>query len=110
MDPPAEDRVAGMGGIITETADYRNHPQAIGYSFRFFATEMNDTDGIRLLAIDGVEPTRENIANDTYPLSSEFYAITRVGEDDENVATLVEWMIGPEGQTIVERTGYVANE
>lgn len=110
MDPPAEDRVAGMGGIITETADYRNHPHAIGYSFRFFATEMNDTDEVRLLAIDGARPTRENIANDSYPLSSEFYAITRAGEDDEKVATLVEWMIGPEGQTIVERTGYVANE
>jgi phosphate transport system substrate-binding protein len=42
MNPPTEDVVQGMGGIINQAANYRNYPGAIGYSFRFFASEMED--------------------------------------------------------------------
>ncbi|UZN00506.1 hypothetical protein OL548_13750 [Lysinibacillus sp. MHQ-1] len=34
---------------------------------------------IKLLSIDGIAPTKENIRNGTYPLVSEFYAVTAGG-------------------------------
>ncbi|MDZ5710983.1 PstS family phosphate ABC transporter substrate-binding protein [Jeotgalibacillus haloalkalitolerans] len=106
MEAPAEEIVTGMGGIIKETSDYRNHGNAIGFSYRFFSTEMVRDGDIKLIAIDGVHPSAESIRDDSYPLSAEFYAIT-VGERTENEQKLIDWILSEEGQWIVEETGYV---
>lgn len=105
MKPPNEDRISGMGGIIEKTSDYKNYPNAIGYSFRFFSTEMVQNGNIRLLEVDGVMPSKETIANKTYPLAAEFYAIT-AGSQNPNVPKLIEWILSPQGQSLVEKTGY----
>ena len=76
MEPEKEDRIAGMGGIITQVASYRNHKNAIGFSFRFYSTEMVENEQIKLLALNGVEPTKETIRSGEYPISSNFYAVT----------------------------------
>ena len=105
VDPPTEDVVDGMGGIITRTADYRNYKNAIGFSFRFYSTEMVKNRQIKLLSINGVQPTLENIENGTYPIASEFFAVTR-SDADENTLRLLEWIQGEQGQKLVEMTGY----
>ncbi|MFB1081873.1 PstS family phosphate ABC transporter substrate-binding protein [Jeotgalibacillus sp. JSM ZJ347] len=107
MEAPGEEMVSGMGGIIKETSDYRNHGNAIGFSYRFFSTEMVRNGDIKLIAIDGVQPSEESIRDDSYPLSAEFYAIT-VGERTENEQKLIDWILSEEGQWIVEETGYVS--
>ena len=114
IEPEEEDRVAGMGGIIREVASYRNYRNAIGFSFRGYATEMVRNGDIRLLALDGVEPTKETIRDSTYPISSYFYAVTAapVGkpapeERNETMAAFLNWILSPQGQTLVEETGYV---
>ena len=115
MEPEEEDRIAGMGGIIREVASYRNYKNAIGFSFRYYATEMVRNGEIRLLALNGVEPTRETIRDGSYPVASEFYAVTcaPIGspapeETNPNIAALLDWILSEEGQSIVEQTGYVA--
>lgn len=115
MEPEEEDRIAGMGGIIRQVADYRNYKNAIGFSFRFYSTEMVKNEDIRLLALNGVEPTRETIQDESYPISSYFYAITAspVGTpppEDTNpkIAALLDWILSPQGQEIVDRIGYVS--
>ncbi len=105
MEPEQEDVIGDMGGVIRKTADYRNYKNAIGYSFRFYATVMNPNVGIRLLSVNGVSPTRENIENGSYPLADCFYAVTRLDADD-NTRALLEWICGPQGQALVEMTGY----
>ncbi len=117
MTPPKEDVVAGMGGIIEQTADYRNYDGAIGYTFRFYANEMVGNDQIRLLSLNGVEPTKETIRDGSYPIASEFYAITAspIGEPapEETNPTLkafLDWCTGEQGQQIVEEVGYVRVE
>lgn len=118
MEPEKWERdvISAMDGIIREVGtSYRNYRSAIGFSFRFYAAEMIADNRIRLLALDGVEPTRENIQNGSYPIASEFYAITAspVGrpapeETDPDLAAFLEWILSEEGQEIVDRTGYVA--
>lgn len=115
MEPEEEDRIAGMGGIIQEVASYRNYKNAIGFSFRYYSAEMVQNGDIRLLALNGVEPTKETIRNDTYPIASEFYAITcaPIGEPapeefHEKMAALLDWILSEQGQEIVEQTGYVS--
>lgn len=115
LEPEEEDRIAGMGGIIREVASYRNYPGAIGFSFRFYATEMVENRNIRLLALDGVAPDKERIRDGTYPISSAFYAVTAapIGqpppqEADAALSAFFDWMLSDQGQEIVERSGYVA--
>lgn len=106
MEAPTEDVASGMGDIITEVANYRNYKNAIGYSFRFYSTAMVQNDEIKLLEIEGVAPTIENIQNETYPIVSEFYIIT-AGSKNPNVDKFIEWAVSDQGQEIVKKTGYV---
>ncbi|MBQ4052309.1 MAG: substrate-binding domain-containing protein [Clostridia bacterium] len=105
MDPPKENVVAGMGGIIEKAADYRNYKNAIGYSFRFYSTEMVQNNQIKLLSVNGIAPTEENVANGTYPIASEFYAVTRK-DCSENTQKLLQWIQSPQGQELIAKTGY----
>ncbi|MGV8907604.1 MAG: PstS family phosphate ABC transporter substrate-binding protein [Propionicimonas sp.] len=104
--PLREERISGMGGIMNEVAGYRDLTGAIGYSFRWYATVMNPNPRIRLVAIGGVEPTAANIRNGSYPLIAELNIVT-AGSTNPNVAKLIDWTVSPEGQALIEKTGYV---
>lgn len=106
MEAPTEDIASGMGGIIQEVSKYRNYKNAIGYTFRYYSTEMIQNKEIKLLSIDGVAPTKENIQNGTYPLIAEFYAVT-AGTENPNAQKLIDWICSDEGQAIIEKVGYV---
>ncbi len=105
MDPPEENVVIGMGGIIQKAADYKNYKNAIGYSFRFYSTEMVQNNQIKLLSVEGIAPTEENVANGTYPIASEFYAVTRK-DCSENTQKLLDWILSEQGQRLIAETGY----
>lgn len=104
--PLKEETVEGMGGIVSKVADYRNASSAIGYSFRWYATVMNARAGLKLLAIDGVAPTVDNIRNGSYPFTVDVYAVT-AGTNNPHAGKLIEWLTGAQGQTLVEQVGYV---
>ncbi|MDF1487174.1 substrate-binding domain-containing protein [Tessaracoccus caeni] len=105
-EPLTEELSWGMGMVIESVAEYRNQTAAIGYSFRWYATEMNGSPRIKLLAIDGVAPSPENIADGSYPLTVDLYAAT-AGSDNPHVPELVDWMVSDEGQALVDAVGYV---
>ena len=114
IEPEQEDRVGDMGGIIRDVADYRNYANAIGFSFRFYASEMEANDQIRLLALDGVVPTKETIRDGSYPISDSFYAVTAapIGqpdprESDPQLDAFLRWILSEQGQRIIEASGYV---
>ncbi|MBP1758527.1 MAG: ABC-type phosphate transport system, periplasmic component [Firmicutes bacterium] len=104
--PLREEYAAGMGGIVDAVAAYRNYTGAVGYSFRFFATGMKTGEGLKLLAIDGIAPTVEHIADNTYPLTFPIYAVT-AKEPEGNVKALLDYLTSPQGQEMVEGCGYV---
>lgn len=106
MEAPKENVASGMGEIISEVANYRNYKNAIGYTFRFYSTEMVGNDEIKLLEINGVAPTKENIQNNTYPIVSEFYIIT-AGTTNPNVDKIIDWVLSSQGQKLIEKVGYV---
>ena len=106
MPPLKEDHLGGMGDIINDTANYRNYRAALGFSFRYYATELLRNDQIKLLSVDGVAPTVENIRNGSYPLVATAYMVT-AHPRSENERKIVDFMLSPEGQKLVEDTGYV---
>ncbi|MCF0116428.1 MAG: substrate-binding domain-containing protein [Bacilli bacterium] len=87
------------------TITYKGVQPALGYSFKFFATEMNPNEDTKFLSINGVSPTDENIQNGSYIFATKFYAITR-GEPSGNIKLLLDWMLTEQGQYIISKTGY----
>ncbi len=105
IKPIEENVIGGMGGIISKTADYKNYKNAIGYSFRYYSQEMVNNNQIKLLNIEGTEPNLNNIENGTYPIASEFFAVTR-SDADENTKKLLDWILSNQGQELIKKTGY----
>ncbi|MFP4286107.1 MAG: PstS family phosphate ABC transporter substrate-binding protein [Candidatus Izemoplasmataceae bacterium] len=106
MTPPNELVVSGMGGIISTTANYKNHRYAIGYSFRYYSMELVNDNRIKHLSLNGVMPSKESIVDETYPISAPFYIVT-AGSTNPNIEAFIEWVLSSEGQELIEKSGYV---
>ena len=106
MTPPQENVQQMMGGIIAVASDYKNHGNSIGFSFRFFVNEMVKNRGIKMLKVNGVSPELETIADGTYPLAAEFFALSLTSNNKPNVLKFLDWMQSKQGQYLVEKTGY----
>ncbi len=106
MEAPTEQVDDLMAGIVERVANYKSKPSSIGFSFRYYMEGIIKNPDIKLLSVDGVAPTPENIKNGTYPIVGPLYAVTYEGNENENVEKLLQWVLSDEGQQIVEQTGY----
>ena len=90
----------------------KKHPLAItgasiGFSFRYYMDGIVGNDSVKMLSLNGVYPSAENIRNRTYPVVAQFYAIYRADNENENIRVLIDWLLSEEGQKLIEETGYV---
>ena len=106
MEAPTEQVNDMMVGIINQVADYRSSTASIGFSFRYYVEGIIKNPEIKLVSIDGIAPTIENIKNGTYPIIASLYAVTTNDQTNENVQLLIDWVLSEEGQKIIEETGY----
>ncbi len=105
---PAEThKVQGMDGLVDVVSNYENHDNAIGYSFRYYIENMKNNGMVKILSLNGVTATKENIRNKSYPVTGNFYAISVKGRESENTRRLIEWVLGAQGQELIEKVGYV---
>ena len=89
------------------TAAYRNRTNALGYDFRWRANKRFPNGEIRFLRINGIAPTPENIRSGAYPLS--FSIVMATGRSPrKEVSDLRNWICGPEGQALINLTGFVS--
>ncbi len=80
---------------------------SIGFSFRYYMDDMVGNENVKMLSLNGVYPSAENIKNGTYPVIAQFYAIYRADNTNENIPVLIDWILSEEGQRIIEEIGYV---
>lgn len=80
---------------------------SIGFSFRYYMDGIVGNDTVKMISLNGVYPSAENIQNRTYPIVTQFYAIYRKDNDNPNIPILIEWLLSDEGQWLIEETGYV---
>ena len=83
----------------------------LGYSIYYYYHNMNmfyDVhDNLKLLAIDGVHPNDETIADGSYPLSNNTYiAIRKDTLADSPTRKMAEFMLTEAGQVCVEQAGF----
>ena len=105
--PTKETYAGGMGEVISQVAGYRNAKNAIGYSFMYYSSAMIKNNQIKYISIDGVKPTADTVRSGEYPFTVPVYAVTLKSNADKNVARLIDWILSAEGQSLVEKTGYV---
>jgi len=107
MEAPKELVNDLMSGIIERVSDYRSKSNSIGFSFRYYVEGIIKNPDIKLLSVDGIAPTAENIRNGKYPIVTPIYAVTYEENTNDNVDRLLEWILSDEGQYIINETGYV---
>ena len=109
MEPLKTEYIPSMGGIGESVAEYNGDAGALGFSFKFFLTGMlgRKDAPVKILAIDGVYPTDENIRSGKYPFTTKLYAITLKSNTKPQLAHFLSWMQSPQGQELAERVGYV---
>lgn len=83
----------------------------LGYSIYYYYHNMflfyPVEEELKLLAIDGVMPTDETIADGTYPLSNNTYVVLRKDTPENSPARkMAEFMLTEAGQYCVEQAGF----
>lgn len=109
MDPPTELAPAAMGELVDSIADYNNSANAIGFSVYYYIDQMYTKPGLRLLAVDDVAPSNETLADGSYPLCNDFYAVIHPdAAADSPERRLYDWLDTDAGQDCIKKSGYVA--
>ena len=109
-EPETYEIVDAMTGVIEEVAQYANEAGAIGYSFRYFLEGLNQEKNVKILSVDGIYPTMENIESGAYPQTGYVCLITRKDEKNPYVQKMKEFILSEDGQYIIRQTGYAGLE
>ena len=89
----------GSGNIKTTVQGNEN---AIGYiSFGYL------DDSINSVKIGGVEPTEENVYNDSYPISRPFLLVTK-GEATDDAKAFIDYILSDDGQNTIKEEGFMS--
>lgn len=89
---------------------YQLEDDTAGIAFTpfYYYKVMVDSKKVRAVGVDGVEMTKENILNNSYPYTSKVYTAVRSDIDKSSVAyKLFEFLTSEAGQAIVDESGYV---
>jgi phosphate transport system substrate-binding protein len=96
-------------GTIIEAADssevktaIQGGDNAIGYVGYSYVMK-GDT---KVVSLDGIKPTIENIKNGTYPLARKLYFIT-LGEPKPGAKAFIDYVLGADGQKIATENGFI---
>lgn len=95
-----------MDGTKIKKSPFGFLGRSIGYSFRYYVSDLAENGSIKMLALDGVYPDRESVSNGSYPIVSNFYAVYRKDNGNPNIPLFIDWILSEEGQDIVEKSGY----
>jgi phosphate transport system substrate-binding protein len=83
----------------------------IGYSVYYYHEFMSPratTTNVKSCAVEGIEPTSENIRSRAYPLVTDVFVVIRRDMPIEHHGKRMrDWLLEPVGQQIVEESGYV---
>ena len=89
------------GAVMARVASI---PGAIGY----VSLDVTD-DSVKVLSLEGVQPSEESIRNGSYLLSRPFVMVTRgeIAGQNELVQKWFDYIYSQEGQAVVEQLGYI---
>lgn len=103
-----------MASVLTDVDGARRDDPltwALGYSIYYYYLSASQIllpeNALKLLAVDGVLPSDETIADGTYPLAGYNYAVVRADEPADSAARrMVDFLLSEQGQQCVENAGF----
>ena len=96
-----------MSMLVDAVAEYENGSASIGYTYYYYINNLYGNENIKVLRIDGVDPSNEHLISGTYPFATNYYAIIRGDEPTDSPARILrDFLISPEGQKLIELAGY----
>lgn len=82
--------------------------RGIGYSVFFYTSFIHIVPSVKLIGVEGVVPTSATIADGSYPLVTEVYAVVRADMPADAPAVLLrDWLLTVDGQAAIASSGYV---
>lgn len=116
-DAPMEYVIGSMGELMSAVKNYDNSADAIGYSVYYYANDMKMATGLKIISVDGVEPSEETIRSRKYPHLNAYYCVIP-SEPDRSSAiasaradgarAIMNWLVGEDGQKLTASMGYVS--
>ncbi|MDL2318273.1 substrate-binding domain-containing protein [Eubacteriales bacterium OttesenSCG-928-A19] len=97
----------GMGGLIRRVGSYENSAHSLGYTYQYYIDTLYRSDDIKVLAVDGIAPTAENLRSGAYPFTTNYHAVLRSDDVSAVAGQFLDWMLSPEGQRCIEQAGYI---
>ncbi len=107
-DPPKDYFPAADGSVTEAVAGFDGSAGAIGYTTYYYAAVMGIAEEYKILAVDGVEPSGDTIADGSYPYVAPCMASIRSDAAQGSGERLLwEWLQSDAGQSLVSYCGYV---
>jgi phosphate transport system substrate-binding protein len=97
--------VQTLPGTSAVTNAVAKDPRSIGYGGIAYAKGIHHAMVKKDDSSPAVEPSMENVLSGRYPISRYLYWYT-AGEPTGEMKKLVDWVLGPEGQKLVQEVGY----
>lgn len=101
MEAPTSYVAGSMGQLMEVARSCDGSLGAIGYSVYYYAEEMKMTQGLKLLALDGLEPEPETIRSGSYPLTAPYYVVIPSGAPEcSAVRELYNYLLSEPGRRL----------
>lgn len=108
MQPPIANILEGPHGSMQQVADYKNDPNALGFSSRFYSLPMFRKNEIKFLRINNIYPDETTIQSEKYPFTETiFFVTTEKSYENPNIAILSQWLTSDNGQKFIRQIGYI---
>lgn len=111
MEPPKDQIVGSMIGLLEAIAGYDGSTGALGYTVYYYLTNMEagTLDSAKIFDFNGVTPSNETIASGEYELSNDFYVVIRADEPEDSPARILyNWICSAQGKQLIEKENYAA--
>jgi phosphate transport system substrate-binding protein len=92
-------KLAGNEQIAQEVG---KNPNGVGY----VGLAYTKATGVKVVPIDGASPSKESVLGKSYPYARPTFFYTN-GEPSGVVKEFIDFIVGPDGQKIVEQVGFV---
>lgn len=106
MSPLTFDAPIGKAGTQKELSKYINVKGAIGYTYRYYLTELQQEKNVKILSVNNVYPTVDTIVNNEYPVIT-YLCVSKISSNTKyNTQRVIDFLLSDEGQILIEKAGY----
>ena len=95
----------GMADLIQQVGNFDGEGHAIGYSYLYYVDALYQSGSLKVLDVNGIAPTPDNLRSGAYPYTVHYYAVYRKG--NETAERFANWLASDEGQRCAGQAGYV---